>query len=183
VRYLKSIVSLFLCINILSCVSVKKKVAEAEVEYPDVVQTNYIHYIYKSGRLFLEAHIDTGRTFEKKKEIECIIIKAKVYNSKSEITTLIQSDKGVINSNNSELIFSENVIIEKLDDKIKLETDSLALNYKNNTMESKTKVLITKEDGSILIADSMKSDLTNQITTFSTMDLNYFYEDDDEEEK
>jgi len=77
------------------------------------------------------------------------------------------------------LIFSENVVIEKLDDKIKLETDSLALNYKNNTMDSKTKVLITKEDGSILIADSMQSDLTNQITTFTTMDLNYFYEDEE----
>ncbi|HBD92725.1 MAG: LPS export ABC transporter periplasmic protein LptC [Spirochaetes bacterium GWF1_31_7] len=178
-RYLKSIVCVIVSINILSCVSVKKKVAEVVVEYPDVVQTDYTHYIYKSGRLFLEAHIDTGKTFEKKKEIECVVISAKVYNSKAEITTLIKSDKGIINSNNSELIFSENVVIEKLDDKIKLETDSLALNYKNNTMDSKTKVLITKEDGSILIADSMQSDLTNQITTFTTMDLNYFYEDEE----
>lgn len=165
---------------IFSCGFEKSNDESAAVELPDVVQRNYNHYIYKGTRLFLEAKIDIGRTYEKRKATDCEVISARVYNSKGELATLISADLGEIDSRRSILKFINNVYIERFEDKVILRTDELSINYNENTMITEKKVIITKEDGSILIADGMNSDLSAQTTTFYNMDLTYYYEDEDE---
>lgn len=181
--YYKFICTIFILLFSIGCSIEKKSDTQKAVEIPDMVQINYKHYIYKAGRIYLEAFVGVGRSYEKTKQINCEVIDAVVYNSKNEKVTTIKSDTGNIDSNNSTLIFIGNVKIDKIDKDAVIYADEIKLNYSDNTLSSDKPVVIKKEDGSILKASSMFSDLKEQKTDFSQMDLVYYYEDDEKDKK
>ena len=84
----------------LSCADTMAKYEpNNDTVYPDMVQENYSHFIYKNNRQYLTTVIQYAEFYEKEDRISCKILDAKVYNSKGEITTHINSDQGEINQN------------------------------------------------------------------------------------
>ncbi len=59
-------------------------------------------------------------------------------------------------------------------------SDELKLDYENNKLISDKKILLEKNDGSYIKADSMESDLKLEATRFENMKIKYYY---DEEKK
>lgn len=169
---------ILLFLTILSC---SRKPGEEKVvdkkEYPDMIQDNYNHFIYKNGRINLNAQIGRALFFNKKRIIECEKFFAEIYNSQGELTTVIHSDKAVIDNNLKLVNFIKNVKIDMKDKKFIMYTDELKLFYKENRMISEEEVLIEKEDGSFLKADSMESDFKEDTTNFVNLDMKYHYDD------
>lgn len=156
----------------------KETKKEEEQILPEIVQYNYKHYIYKNSKKYLIANIKVAQFFEKKKEINCDGIYAEIYNGKGELTTTINADKANINKETKKVTFSENVIFDVIDNKIKLFTEEITLDYAGNKLFSKGEVLIKKEDGSFIKGDSMESDIKNAVTKFEKMIIKYYYDDE-----
>lgn len=148
--------------------------------FPDMIQYNYEHNIFKNGRKYLIADIKEAHFYDEEKKIECTEFNSVLYNSEGEITTKIKSDKGTINNNEKKVDFIGNVVINMIDKEVTLYTDQLELKYRENTLVSNTDVLIEKKDGSTLSATSMSSDIKTETTTFTDMDVDYFYDDEKE---
>ena len=161
-----------------SCSMEKSDSDAGRVELPDMLQQNYKHNMYKNKRVYLEAEIGLAKSYEKKNQIVCEKVSARITNTKNELTMKINSDNAIIDNAVDEFLFQNNVVIDKLDQGITLYTDELVLNYNQNQLTSEGKVRIVKADGSELLADSMKSDLNSQTTEFSKIDMNYFYEEE-----
>ena len=165
---------------IINCSSNKEKVEKVIYSVPDMIQTNYRHYIYKNGKKSLFARIEEARFYEKKSEINCYRVYVETYNSKGELTTKIRSENGLINRNEKIFIFSGNVEIESIEDESTLHSQEVELDYKNNKLVSKKDILIDKKDGSYIKATSMESDIKLQSTKFTDMVIKYYYDEDKE---
>jgi LPS export ABC transporter protein LptC len=146
--------------------------------YPDLVQVNYNHLIYKNGKKYLETNIDRAEFFEKTNKIKCTALKAEIYNSKGVKTTIISSKKGEIDKQTKNVIFSGDVVFEMIENKATLYSQEIKLDYQNNKMISEKDVVLEKEDGSYIKATSMESDIKIDSTRFDDMELKYFYEGD-----
>lgn len=170
---------LFLIFFTFSCAVQSVESDVAQLSYPDMVQENYKHYIYKNGNIYLEASIKHAETYELKKKIECKNVNANIYNSKKEITSRLKSDKAVVDNGSSSMVFSGNVEVDKIDKEVKLFTDKLSINYKDNIMTCDSDVVIKKDDGSILKAKTMVSEFKNEVINFTGLDTLYYYEDDE----
>jgi LPS export ABC transporter protein LptC len=170
----------FIILLFFSCTIKEKDVADNKKK-PDMIQENYDHFIYKNGRKYLEAKIDKAFFYEKTQTIECNDISADIFNSKNELTTKINSDKGVINKKDKNVLFTGNVIIKSVEKKTDLLTEELTLDYQNNKMTSDKDVLFRKEDGSYLKTKSLSSEIKQQTITFGTVELLYNYEDNTED--
>ena len=171
----------FLIILTFSCAVTKEKSENTAKKEPDMVQKNYKHFIYKNGRKYLEATIKDAMFYEKSETVECNVISANIYNSKNELTTIINSDKGNINKKDKNVVFSGNVIVKALEKKVDLLTEELILDYQNNKLISDKEVLFKKEDGSYLKTDSFTSEIKQQTITFGSVELLYNYEDNSED--
>lgn len=177
-KYNFAVVFIFVLFCLFSCSMEKSDSDAGRVELPDMLQQNYKHNIYKNKRVYLEAEIGLAKSYEKKNQIVCEKVSARITNTKNELTMKINSDNAIIDNAVDEFLFQNNVVIDKLDQGITLYTDELVLNYNQNQLTSEGKVRIVKADGSELLADSMKSDLNSQTTEFSKIDMNYFYEEE-----
>ena len=166
-----------LIISGCSTETVQKK-REITQNYPDMIQKNYKHNIYKNGRKYLIADINEALFFDKSKKINCTEFQAEVYNSKEELTTRINSDEAVIDNKENIIFLNGNVVIEMIDKESTLYSEELKLYYKDNKMSSEKDVLVEKNDGSTLKASGMDSDFKTDTTNFIEMDLQYFYEDE-----
>ena len=180
-KYNFAVVLIFALFCLFSCAMEKSDSDTGRVELPDMLQQNYKHNIYKNKRVYLEAEIGLAKSYEKKNQIVCEKVNARITNTKNELTMKINSDNAIIDNAVDEFLFQNNVVIDKLDQGITLYTDELVLNYNQNLLTSEGKVRIIKADGSELVADSMKSDLNSQTTEFSKIDMNYFYEEEKQE--
>ena len=147
--------------------------------YPDMIQNNYRHYIYKNKKKHLYASIEHAEFYEKLKTINCKILNAEIYNSDGDITTIIYSDEGKIDKKEKKMLFIGNVVFELLENETKLYGDEIELDYKNNKLISKKDVLFKKEDGSYIKASSMDSDIKLESTKFEDMEIKYFYDDEE----
>ncbi|MCG8570555.1 MAG: LPS export ABC transporter periplasmic protein LptC [Spirochaetes bacterium] len=145
---------------------------------PDIIQQNYMHYIYKNKRIYLEAEIELAEFFDESNKIECKVFTGTTYNSKGKMNTQIWSDQAVIDSAGGSIQFNGNVIVNMIDKKVKLYTDELFFNYKDNILIGERGVIFEKEDGSKLNADKMVSNFADDQTEFTNMDLKYFYKQD-----
>lgn len=150
-----------------------------DIVYPDMVQENYSHFIYKNNRQYLTTVIQYAEFFEKEDRISCKILDAKVYNSKGEITTHIQSDQGEINQKQKLIEFNGSVVIESFENETVLRTENLILDYKNNKMYNNTSVIIERENGSKLEASSMRADIQTQESNYTDMHIIYYYDSDE----
>lgn len=147
--------------------------------YPDLVQKNYKHYIYKNNKKYLYATVELAEFYEKKNYIDCDSIYAEIYNAKGELTTKINAVKAIINKNTKNVTFSENVIFDVVENDLKLYSEEITLDYMQNKLISKGAVSIEKEDGSFIKGDSMESDIKNEITKFEKMIIKYYYDDEE----
>jgi len=174
---------IFIFLIFLIVLSCKEKILEELIDkkiYPNLIQDNYKHYIYKNSKKYLFTKIDRAEFFEKTEKILCNLINAEIYNSKGELTTKINSDKGEIDQNKKIFVFSDNVVFELIESETSLYCDKIELDYENNKLYCRNDLIIEKKDGSYLKASSMESDLKLQETRFTDMKIKYFY---DEEEK
>jgi len=147
---------------------------------PNMIQENYNHFIYKNGRIYLDASVSLALFFDKQNKIEVEGIKAEIYNSKGEITTKIESKKGVVNKEEKNIQFSENVKIESFEQKIKMFTEEIIMDYQNDKLIGKSDTLVQKEDGSYLKSKYFMSDIKASETKFKDLELQYFYNDEKE---
>ena len=171
---------LFLTILLLSCADTMAKYEpNNDTVYPDMVQENYSHFIYKNNRQYLTTVIQYAEFYEKEDRISCKILDAKVYNSKGEITTHISSEQGEINQNQKLIEFTGSVIIESFENETVLRTENLILDYKNNKMYNSTPVVIERENGSKLEATSMRADIQTQESNYTDMHIIYYYDTDE----
>ena len=165
---------------IFSCADTMSKYEpNDDTVYPDMVQENYAHYIYKNNRQYLNTIIQYAEFFEKQDKISCKVLDAKVYNSKGEITTHINSDQGEINQNQKIIEFTGNVVIESFENETVLRTENLILDYKNNKMYNNTPVVIERDNGSKLEATSMRADIQTQESNYTDMHIIYYYDSDE----
>ena len=172
-------IGIFIIILFFSCGIVREKEDKIKKRFPDMVQIEYEHYIYKIGRKFLIAKIKQANFFEKANKIECDVIRAEIYNSKNELTTLIEADKGIINKDDKVVYFSGNVKIQSFEQKTKLYTEELRVDYQNNRLISDKDIIIEKDDGSYLKSKYFESNLKLQETRFDNLESKYFYNDKD----
>lgn len=180
---LKKILKFIFLILLLNCAKeIKQETQKIENKplLPDIIQYNYRHYIYKNGKKYLFAVIEKAMFFEKKQTIEFENIYAQIYNGKGELTCEITANKGIIEKEKKKVTFSENVVFNLIENKIKLNTNSITLDYLNNKLKTDGEVLIAKEDGSFIKSDSMESDIKNSITKFEKMLIKYYYEENEE---
>jgi len=174
-------IAVFFVILILSCSYDRSKYDRDEtVEYPDMIQDIYVHYIYKNNKKYLKTEITRAEFYEKSGKILCDGLKANIFDSKGTLTTEIFADKGNINKNDKFVIFTGNVKVKTFESKSTIFTEELYLDYKNNKMFSNVPVSIKKDDGSYLNASSMESDIKTEESSFQNMEIKYFYEADDE---
>ena len=165
---------------ILSCADTMSKYEpNNDTVYPDMVQENYSHFIYKNNRQYLTTVIQYAEFYEKEDRISCKILDAKVYNSKGEITTHISSEQGEINQNQKLIEFTGSVVIESFENETVLSTENLILDYKNNKMYNNTPVVIERENGSKLEATSMRADIQTQESNYTDMHIIYYYDSDE----
>lgn len=148
---------------------------------PSMTESNYKHYIYKNKKKYLYAEIEYAEFYEKENYIDCIKINAEIYDSTGDITSRIKAKKGKIDKEEGKLILSGDVILELIENKAKLYTEELDMDYKNNKLISKTNVIFKKDDGSYIKADSMESDIALESTKFKNMEILYYYEEDEKE--
>ena len=179
----KYIIILILFALIFNCSVKRIKKKKESINYPDMVQVNYDHFIYKNSKKYLHAKIKHADFFKKLDTIECEGLRAEIYNSKGELTTIINADKGIVYKKEKKIYFTENVMFELLENETKLISEELILDYKDNKLTSNSDVLIKKDDGSYIKATSMESEIKLDSTKFEDMEVKYFYEDDDEEDE
>ena len=148
-----------------------------------MIQENYNHRIYKNGKLNLDATLKRALFFDKDGKIEVDGITAEIFNSSGETTTKIQADKGTVNKNDKNVVFNQNVKVESFEQKIKLFTDKLTLDYQNDKLIADENVLIEKEDGSFLKSDYFESEIRAMETKFNNLELQYFYNDENEKKE
>ncbi len=178
----KLILILIIFITILNCGIKKTSRKKKDIEnFPDMIQTNYRHYIYKNAKRYLYAKIGHAEFYEKLKTIDCVDLEAKIYDSDGELTTIIHSDNGVVDKKEKKILFTGNVVFELLENETKLYSEEIELDYKNNKLITDKDVLIDKEDGSYIKATSMESDIKLEATNFENMDVKYFYDEDEDE--
>ncbi len=171
--------SLFL-ITVFSCkVDDLSKLKSNKYNLPDITLRNYKHYIYKNQKKYLYAKIDIAEFFEKTLEINFYKINAEIYNSNGELTAKVNSDNGIIDKNEKILTFKDNVNIEIVENDAKLHCEELKLDYQNNKLISEKPILLEKNDGSYIQADSMESDLKMESTKFVNMKIKYYYEEEE----
>jgi LPS export ABC transporter protein LptC len=163
---------------LLNCKTERDAKQENNTKYPNLVQTNYTHYIFKNRKKYLYTKMDKAEFFEKQKIINCTNIKVEIYDSKEKLTTKIESEESVVDNNNKKLVFTKNVILEIVDKKTKLYADEIDLDYENNRLKCIGKIVMKKDDGSYLTADSMESDVKLDTTKFENMEIKYFYDED-----
>ena len=144
----------------------------------ELVLKDYNHYIYKNNKKYLLASVNEAVFYEKELKIICDRIKADIYDSKGELITIVNSDNGVIDKNEKTLTFKGNVNIKLIENKAKLFSDEIKLDYENNKLISEKKILLEKNDGSYIHADSMESDLKLEATKFENMKIKYYYDED-----
>lgn len=174
-------IAVLFVILILSCSYDRAKYDRDEtIEYPDMIQDIYVHYIYKNNKKYLKTEIKRAEFFEKSGKILCEGLQANIFDSKGTLTTEIFADKGNINKNEKLFIFTGNVRVKTMESKSTIFTEELYLDYKNNKMFSNVPVSIKKDDGSYLNASSMESDIKTEEYSFQNMEIKYFYEADDE---
>ena len=154
------------------------QVKTQENNIPDLVLKDYNHYIYKNKKKYLFANINEAEFFEKESKISCNRIKADIYDSDGELTTIVNSEKGEVDKKQKILTFIGNVNIELLENDALLFCDKLKLDYENNRLISDTQVVLKKKDGSYIQADSMESDLKLEATKFVNMRIKYYYDED-----
>ena len=135
-------------------------------------------YLFQNKKKYLFAEISNAEFHEKKTKINCDRIKAEIYDSGGELTTLVNSERGEIDKNQKILTFIGNVNIELLENDATLFCDELKLDYENNKLITDSQVLLKKKDGSYIQADSMESDLKLEATKFVNMRIKYFYDED-----
>jgi LPS export ABC transporter protein LptC len=176
-KYNKLILVLIIIFLVCFSCSKLKKDSKQKKSYPDIVQLDYRHYIYKNSRKYITAKVGVANTFEKRKTIECQNMEAEIYNSKGVLITKINSDSGSINQDKKIFFFKGNVKIEQYEKKTTMTTEELKLDYEKNKLICDKEVKISKEDGSYLKTDKLNSDLREQQTYFTKLELKYFYED------
>lgn len=178
----KIIYYLLISILFLSCSKKNEKENDTvKIDKPDMIQKNYKYYIYKNNKKYFYANIEYAEFFNKKEMVLCDKVYGQSFNSKGENTTILIADKAVIDKKEKQIILSENVIVELIENKLKLHSDELILDYNNNKLISKEDILIEKEDGSYIKASSMDSSIKEEITNFKDMEIKYFYDDDKNE--
>lgn len=153
------------------------------VYYPDIVEINYDHYIYKNTTKYLHAKINEAKIYEKLDKIECSRITGEIYKSSGEIDTKINADNAVIDQKEKKAVFTGNVIFEMIETKSKLHADEIIMDYQNNKLFCNNNVIIEKDDGSYLKATSFETNIKTQETKFTKMEIKYFYDEDKENEK
>ena len=171
---------IFLLFISFSCKKVEEftKIKSIEHDFPDLVLKDYEHYIYKNKKKYLSANIKRAEFHEEELTISCLRIKADIFDSDGELTTLINSEKGEIDKNKKILTFIDNVVIELLENEARLYCDELKLDYENNKLSTETPVVLKKKDGSYIKADAMESDLKLEATKFVNMKIKYYYDED-----
>lgn len=177
------IIFLIFLVLILNCSNAKLDKDTQKGEFPDIIQQNYEHFIYKNSKRYLYTKINLAKFFDKKEKIECENIYAIVYNSKGETKAEISANYSEIDQKTKNVTFKGNIKIKMIEEKATLYTEELFLNYKDNKMVSNTEILIEKNDGSYLKASSMESDINKQETSFNNLELKYYYEDNDDKKK
>lgn len=173
--------SLFIIIFFSCKVDDLSKFKSDKYNLPDITLRNYKHYIYKNQKKYLYAKIELAEFFEKSLEINFYKIIAEIYDSDGKLTAKVNSDNGIIDKNEKILTFKDNVIIQIIENEAKLHCEELKLDYQNNKLMSEKPILLEKNDGSYILADSMESDLKLEATKFVNMKIKYYY--DDEEKK
>jgi LPS export ABC transporter protein LptC len=153
------------------------------IYYPDIVEINYHHYIYKNATKYLHAKIDEAKIYEKLEKIECTKIIGEIYKSNGEIDTKINADSAVIDQKEKKAIFTGNVVFEMIETKSKLQADEIIMDYENNKLFCNYNVIIEKDDGSYLKATSFETNIKTQETKFTKMEIKYFYDEEKEKEK
>ncbi len=176
----KWLVNYVVILSILSCTLKRDVDPNKKRIFPNMIQNNYNHFIYRNGRVFLNAKIDLALFYDKQDKIEVEGIKAEIYNSKEELTTRIVSDKGVVDREQKNIKFSNNVKIESFEQKIKMATEEIILDYQNDLLIANSETLIQKDDGSYLKSKNFVSNIKVMETNFKELELQYFYNDDKE---
>lgn len=177
------ILFLVICLFI-SCGAVKKRTSKTpKKKYPDMIQENYTHYIYKNKKKYLYAEINYAEFYEKKNTIECLGLYAEIYNAKGELTTKIKSVEGIIDKKEKNVLFNGNVEFELLENETILYSDKIVLDYKKNKLTTDKEVLILKDDGSYVKSTSLESDIKKEETKFENMEIKYYYEEDEDEDE
>jgi Lipopolysaccharide-assembly, LptC-related len=174
------ILNIIIILSILISCKVESISATSETqEYPNMTQNNYSHYIYKNEKKYLYANIEYAEFFEKKNLIKAKKFYAEIYNSKGEMITKINSDSAEIDKNTKKIYIKDNAVFEILEHKTKLFSQEFDLDYENNLLICEYEVLFTKEDGSFLKADSLKSEIKKESTKFVNFEIKYYYDEDE----
>ncbi len=165
----------------MSC-SITREVSllNKNIDYPDMVQLNYIHSIFKNSRVYLRADIKKAEFFFKKRTIECDQFAGVINDIHSKIITEVYADHASIDEKRKTVLMSGNVKFKSYKEKTTVYCQEMKFDYNLEKLTIDKEVLIEKEDGSYLKATSMESELKSQTTTFTGMDMMYFYKDDDE---
>jgi LPS export ABC transporter protein LptC len=151
-----------------------------ERKFPTIIQSNYIHNIYKNKKKYLVASIEKAEFYEKSKTIECTFINVEIYDSKEVLKSRIKADEALIDNKEKKLTFNNNVEMEISEKEATLYADQIILDSEKNRLNCPGKLVMKKKDGSYIRADSLESDVSLEITNFKNMEIRYFY---DEEKK